>query len=273
MAYKKKYVPKKKENKFTRYARKGRKVLKTTAQVAADVARLSVAVAYMGSRLNVEKKYQDRDVNTGSFGQANGNANGIYMQDVTPVISQGTGSSARVGNSLKLTGMSFPVQFSGQSKTMSARKIKMMLFRVSSANNSVTLTDTINDYFDVNPLTGIIDYNSPKAYRSHKNDGIKLIRQKVYTLPAPTINMFGNDDEINEVEASGFSTKFNVKLQDIIRYNTNGDSLPDGTKYYMFFLTDRGVVTTDATTLDIPILAHDTGVRFRLSQRSWWVDN
>ena len=52
MAYptKRKYVPKKKESKFRRYARKGRKVLKTTAQVAADVARLSAAVAYMGPR-------------------------------------------------------------------------------------------------------------------------------------------------------------------------------------------------------------------------------
>jgi len=272
MAYKKKYVPKKKENKFTRYARKGRKVLKTTAQVAADVARLSVAVAYMGSRLNVEKKYKDVDVNTGSFGQANGNANGIYMQDVTPAISQATGGAGRIGNSLKLTGMSFPVQFSGQANTFSARKIKMMLFRVSSANNSVTLTDTINDYFDVNPLNGIIDYNSPKAYRSHKNDGIKLIRQKVFSLPAPTINTASDDNSIEPYEASGFSTKFNVKLQDILRFAGNDQALPDGTRYYMFFIADKGTVTADST-LDIPVQIRDSGVQFRLSQRTWWVDN
>ena len=270
--YNKKYVPKKKQTKFQRYARKGRKVLKTTAQVAADVARLAVAVGYMSSRLNVEKKYKDIDVNTGSFGQANGNANGIYMQEVTPNMPQGTGSAERVGNSIKLTGLSFPVQFSGQRQTFTSRKIKMMLFRVSSANNTVTLTDTINDYFDVNPLNGIIDYNSPKAYRSHKHDGIKLIRQKVYTLPAVPTTLAGNDDEVSQEERSGFSTKFNVKLDDVLRFNSNGDTYPDGTKYYMFFICDKGVVTT-ASTLDIPITSVDTGVQFRLSQRSWWVDN
>lgn len=270
--YTKKYVPKKKQSKFQRYARKGRKVLKTTAQVAADVARLAVAVGYMSSRLNVEKKYKDEDVNTGSFGQANGNANGIYMQDVTPAMTQGTGSAQRVGNSIKLTGLSFPVQFSGQSHTFTARKIKMMLFRVSSANNSVTLTDTISDYFDVNPLNGIIDYNSPKAYRSHKHDGIKLIRQKVYSLPAVPTTLVGADDEANAEERSGFSTKFNVKLDDVLRFNSNGDILPDGTKYYMFFFADKGTVA-NASTLDIPIPSIDSGVQFRLSQRSWWVDN
>lgn len=272
MAYKKKYIPKKKETKLVRYARKGRKVLKTTVQVAADVARLAVAVGYMSSRLNVEKKFKDVDVNTGSFAQANGNANGIYMQDVTPSMIQGTGSAERVGNSIKLTGLSFPVQFSGQANTFSARKIKMMLFRVSSANNSVTLTDTINDYFDVNPLNGIIDYNSPKAYRSHKHDGIKLIRQKVYSLPAVATNSAGNDDEVEGYEASGFSAKFNVKLDDVLRFNSNGDSLPDGTRYYMFFIADKGTVVTNST-LDIPVTIRDSGVQFRLSQRSWWVDN
>jgi hypothetical protein len=110
MAYqRKKYIPKKKPSRFTRYARKGKKVLKTTAQVAADVARLSAAVAYMGGRLNSEKKYKDRDVITGNFGQVNHNANGIYMIDVTPSIAQGTDSDERIGNSLKLTGMSFPI--------------------------------------------------------------------------------------------------------------------------------------------------------------------
>lgn len=272
MAYKKKYTPKKKETKLVRYARKGRKVLKTTAQIAADVARLTVAVGYMSSRLNVEKKYKDRDVNTGSFGQANGNANGIYMQDVTPNLSQGTGSAERVGNSIKLTGLSFPVQFSGQAHTFTARKIKMMLFRVSSANNSVTLTDTINDYFDVNPLTGIIDYNSPKAYRSHKHDGIKLVRQKIYNLPAVHSTLAGDDDSASAEERAGFSAKFNVKLDDVLRFNDNTDVLPDGTRYYLYFICDKGTVTT-TSTLDIPIPSYDTGVIFRLSQRSWWVDN
>ena len=178
MAYptKRKYVPKKKESKFRRYARKGRKVLKTTAQVAADVARLSAAVAYMGARLNVEKKHLDVDVVTSSVGQTYGEADGIAMLDVTPSIGQGVSRAQRVGNSLKLTGMSFPCQFTGHEKCMAGRKIRMMLFRVTSANNGVSLTDMKNDYFDINPLSGIVDMGSQRQYRNGKHDGISLKR-------------------------------------------------------------------------------------------------
>jgi hypothetical protein len=261
--------------KYKKYVPRPRKVIKTTATLASlarDVMIMKGLTSSVMAGLNTEKKYQDKDVFTGAFGQANGNANGIFMMDVTPAMPQGIGSAQRIGNSIKLTGLSFPVQFSGQSHTFTSRKIKMMLFRVSSANNGVTLTDTISDYFDVNPLNGIIDYNSPKAYRSHKHDGIKLIRQKVYSLPAVPTTIVGNDDEVSAEERSGFSTKFNVKLDDILRFNEDGHSFPDGTRYYMFFLADKGTVT-NASTLDIPIPSIDTGVQFRLSQRSWWVDN
>jgi len=274
MAYKKKYVPKKKETKFTRYARKGRKALKTTAQIAADVARLSVAVGYMSSRLNVEKKFKDRDVVSGQFAQANASGNGIYMMDVTPAISQGIDSDERIGNSLKLTGMSFPIQFSGALRTVSARKLRVMLFKVTAADNGVNLTEAINDYFDVNPINGIIDMNSPKAYRKHTHDGIKLIRSKVYTLPAAASTDYKDDNIVEAEEKSSFMAKFNVKMDEVVRYNSSTDIHPDGCRYYMYFFADKGNCgTTSATVPNVPITETETGVRFTLAQRYWWVDN
>lgn len=269
----KKYTPKKKTSRFTRYARKGKKVLKTTAQVAADVAKLSAAVAYMGTRLNVEKKYKDRDIITGNFAQVNNDANGIYMIDVTPSIAQGIDSDERIGNSLKLTGMSFPIQFSGNAETFSSRKIKVMLFKVTSADNGVNLTEAINDYYDVNPVTGILDMNSPRAYRKHTHDGIKLIRSKVYDLPAPEHALYSSDDLIDNRETSSFMAKFNVKIEDILRYNASGDTTPDGCRYYMYFLADKGNVGNTTSTLDVPVTSVATGVKFTLAQRAWWVDN
>lgn len=270
---KRRYTPKKKTTKFQRFARKGKKVLKTTAQVAADVAKLSAAVAYMGTRLNVEKKYKDRDIITGNVGQVNANANGIYMIDVTPSISQGIDSDERIGNSLKLSGMSFPIQFSGNARTISARKLKVMLFRVTAADNGVTLTEAINDYYDVNPINGIIDMNSPRAYRKHTHDGIQLIRSKVYTLPAVPTTSWVNDDTVEGPEASSFMAKFNVKLDDILRYNSSGDTAPDGCRYYMYFFADKGNVGGSDSTLDVPVTDQLTGVNFKLAQRAWWVDN
>jgi hypothetical protein len=173
MAYQKQY---RKKSPFKKTAPVG-KFMKTTAKYTAkglttagkiaslsrDIALLKGAHALVKSGLNVEKKYKDRDVVDGHFGQVNVNANGIYMVDVTPDISQGLDSDNRIGNSIKLTGMSFPIQFTGSLHTVSARKIKVMLVKVNSADNGVTETEAINDLYDVNPINGIIDMNSPRA--------------------------------------------------------------------------------------------------------------
>ena len=73
--------------------------------------KLAQDLEMVKNRLNVEKKHKDVDVATGSAGQVYENAEGAAIWDVTPNISQGTDSDERVGNSLKLTGMSFPIQF------------------------------------------------------------------------------------------------------------------------------------------------------------------
>jgi hypothetical protein len=283
MAYQKQY---RKKSPFKKTAPVG-KFMKTTAKYTAkglttagkiaslsrDIALLKGAHALVKSGLNVEKKYKDRDVVDGHFGQVNVNANGIYMVDVTPDISQGLDSDNRIGNSIKLTGMSFPIQFTGSLHTVSARKIKVMLVKVNSADNGVTETEAINDLYDVNPINGIIDMNSPRAYRSHKHDGVKVIRSKTYTLKALNHTLVGNDDNTDQLEASSFMAKFNVKLNEIMRYNAGTDTKPDGCRYYMYFLTDKGNVGGSNSTLDVPITVTQSGVQFRLAQRSWWVDN
>ncbi|WP_445779082.1 hypothetical protein [Shewanella sp.] len=265
--------------KYKKYVPKPRKVIKTTATLASlarDIMIMKGLTSSVMAGLNTEKKYVDRDVVSGSFGQVDGNGplGGYYAIDVTPSMAQGLGSANRVGNSIKLTGISLPVQFNGMDHTFSRRKIKMMLFRVSSADNGVSLTETIADYLDPNPINNLFDMNSPRAYRSHKHDGIKLIRSKTYTLPAPVQSTYGSDDLVEDVEQAGFSAKFNVKLQDILRFNLNGDVLPDGTRYYLYFFADKGNgSTTTASTQDVPIKPIKSGVEFRLGQRSWYVDN
>ncbi len=237
------------------------------------LGKLVADLEMIKSRLNVEKKYKDANLVTGHVGQVDVNANGIYMLDVTPSITQGIDSDERIGNSLKVTGLSFPFQFNGSSECISARKIRVMLFRVNSADNGVNLTETITDYFDLNPITGIIDMNSPKAYRRATHDGIKLIRQKTYTLPAVHTTAVGGDDDVDDREYSSFMAKFNVKCDDVLRYNQSSDTAPDGTRYYMFLMADKGNVGSSGSSLAVPIQRVDTGVRFRVAQRTWWVDN
>lgn len=234
-----------------------------------DFAKLAKDVREMKKRQNVEKNYVDRDVLTDSIGQAYANIDGIVTLDVTPIIFQGDGQGNRHGNSLKMTGMSFPMSFIGQSRCHSARKIRVSLMRVRDNNNNTVASDVNSQYWDVNPLTGLRDFNAPRNYRNSKNDGVTCIRSKVYTLKATQHDVPGD-----ETEKSHFSAKFNVTLQDIFRYINNGDTLPDGFRYWLVFQCDAGNRHPSAnSTLDIPIQNDNSGITLRLSQRSWYVDN
>lgn len=277
MAYQKKKTQKKSPSKFRKYAKTAYKTVKgaaTVASLARDVMIMKGLTSSIMAGLNVEKKYLDRDVATVGVGQVNANLPGWYGVDVTPTIAQGLGRDQRVGNSLKFTGMSFPYQINTQQSCGGNRKVKIMLFRVHSADNGVNIQEAIEDYYDLNPMNGIIDMNSPKAYRSHKQDGIRCIRSKTYYLKAPTINTMYNDDTFDGNERAVISGRFNVKLQDIVRYNQNGDTLPDGTRYYMYIFCDAGNTSgTTNSALDVPVVQSWSGVDIRFGQRSFWVDN
>lgn len=262
-----------------KYAKKGYKkvygsrkfpqAVKATANTAKDIAMLAKSIVEIRARLNVEKNYVDRDVVTGRCGQVDVNSDNTQILDVTPIIAQGDGQGQRHGNSLKITGLSLPVQFSGQSNCLNVRKIRLMLLRVRSADNGVDPLEAWEQYTDVNPLNGLRDMNAPKNYRAGSHDGITCVRTANYSLKAPALLQGTGAD----YEQSCFSTKFNVKLQEVFRYATNGDSLPDGIRYYLVIQVDAGNSGINASTLDVPVKLGSSGIEYRLSQRSWFVDN
>lgn len=226
------------------------------------------------NRLNVEKKYKDADISTFAAGQANANADGYNWFDVTPDISQGTDSDERVGNSLKITGLTFPLQFTQQSSCLGARKLRVSLFRVLSADNDVNGQEVVEDYWDTNPLTGLRDYSAPRAYRSGKSDGIKCIRSMVVHVPATSTDN-ASTGLVDNTEINPKTLRMSVKLQDILRYSASGDTKPDGLRYFLVIQCATGNRNTGSatTSLDIPIQSANTGLNCRLAQRSWWVDN
>lgn len=237
--------------------------------VAKDLASLRKDVKEMKKRQNVEKNYADTDLLTGSVGQVvNASGDGVFALNVTPTITQGDGQGNRHGNSLKLTGLSFPMSFIGQTRCHSARKIRVSLMRIRDNNNNTSATDVIEQYWDVNPLNGLRDTNAPRNYRNSKHDGIECIRTKTYMLKETKHDVPGDD-----TEKSHFTAKFNVSLQDVLRYYNNASVSPDGIRYFLVFQCDAGNRGSTASTLDIPVPEGYTGVTLRLSQRSWYVDN
>jgi hypothetical protein len=250
-------------------SRKFSGAVKKTTEVAKDVAALTGSVAMIMARLNVEKNYVDTDVATGSIGQVNINAEGAYKTDITPSISQGDGQGNRHGNSLKMTGISIPFQISSKSNCAGARRLRVSLLKVKSADNGITATEAFEHYWDTNPLTGVRDFNAPRNYRSGAHDGITCVRSQNYVLPGPTLQ----SGTAIDAEKAVLTRKFNVKLQDIFRYDANGDALPTGIRYILVIQADAGNAGTSTSTLDVPITDSNSGMDFRVSQRSWYVDN
>jgi hypothetical protein len=227
--------------------------------------------------LNSEKKFKDVDIITSSVSQIYGASTygGYVVHDVTPVIEQGVENHKRIGSSLKYTGMTFPIQFTGQKNCMSGRKLKVMFFRAYSADNNVDGTEVLTDYLDPNPLNGLYDMGSPRAYRQGKHDGIKLLRSKTYTLKAPTIADAGvSSVELDDIERSGFTCRFNVKLNEVARFAHNTSTKPDGLRYFLVIMCDKGNHhQSTVATADVPVTTVQSGVSYRLAQRVWWIDN
>ncbi len=236
------------------------------------LAKLAADLEMVKSRLNVEKKQIERDVTTNSVAQAYAETgDGLLAIDVTPSMAQGTGEAQRVGNSVKITGMSFPMSFSQQINCMGDRKVRVSLLRVRDLDASNDAYESARAVWDTNPLTGLTDFNSMRAYRNSKNDGISVIRSQVYTVKGPdVIQGTGSIDQERNVK----SCRFNVKLQDILRFAQDSDSNNEGIRYYLIFQCNAGNSHPSLdSTKDIPVTYRATGLALRLCQRIWYVDN
>ncbi len=245
---------------------------RTMRGVAQDVAKIKRDLDSVKSRQNNEKKYKDADIETTTCGQVSHDSDGIKVFDITPAISQGTDSDERVGNSIKLTGMSIPIQFAQQVNTLGDRKVKISLLRVRAADNGVSTSESANLVWDVNPLTSVRDYSAPRAYRSSKNDGVSVLRTMTCYVKGPTLET-GSNGSITNREMNVKDVKFNLKLQDILRFASSGNQNPEGVRYHLVIQCDAGNLSGSGSSLDVPITDASSGLQVRVAQRNWWIDN
>jgi hypothetical protein len=233
---------------------------------------LAKDVEMIKSRLNSEKKHKDADIATASLGQVYQDGDGAAYWDITPNISQGTDSDERVGNSLKLTGMSLPIQFAQQVNTLGDRKVRISVLRVKAADEGVSAVESLNQVWDVNPLTGVRDFHAPRAYRNSKNDGISVLRQMTCYVKGPHLET-GDNGAIGNREMNPKNLTLNLKLNDILRYGDSSHSTPDGIKYYLIIQCNAGNSSGSNSGLDVPITDNSSGLQVRIAQRNWWIDN
>lgn len=243
------------------YGRRGLRMSKHS------IPKIVKDVEMIKNRLNVEKKLTTGLVQTGTVGQADGNIAGYVVHDLTPLWTQGVGESQRVGNSLKLTGFHMKTQFKGQDSTGTLRRLKIQLIKTTRPA-TVTLSTIINDMYDINPLTGFVDYHSDRDYSDNQKTE-KVIRTCYVTLPnQPSAFTGGTYAQIADKTIP-------VKLNDVLRFENNLTSAPNDVRYFVVIFCDTGNKSPSAASTNSGVMLQpvNTGVEYQFHNKFWYVDN
>jgi len=222
---------------------------------------------YIKSRLNVEKKFINNAVSTAVVGQVNVNAPAYYAVDLLPTWVQGDGESQRVGNSLKLTGYNQKLQFTGMTNMYSTRRIRVQYIKTTDRVNS--LPNILADIFDVNPLTGNIDYFSEKNYANSRK-AHKIIRTMNYSIRAGSGIDVGNAPFTRPIGDMNCS----LKLNDVLRFGSDADTSPQDYRLFCVIFVDAGNISGTASgNAGAMVSTAFTGLNVQWHGRTWYVDN
>jgi len=231
------------------------------SQVAKDLA-------WVKSRLNVEKKIYKGSVQDGDVAQIHNNSEGYFAQDITPIIDQGDGVSERNGNSIKLTGFNNKLQFLGQDNCFSTRRLKVHYIKTTDTTS--TLGHIIDDVYDINPLTGFRDYFSEFNYTNTKAH--RVVMKRNYTVRASS----GMDamSSTNRTKPLG-DMNISMKMNDICRFHNNITQDIQDYRIIMVIFCDTGNTHPNVAASNNGVMVQNakSGLEFKHHYRFWYVDN
>jgi len=225
-------------------------------------------VRFLKSIVNAEKHKQVyASINDFNYvGQVNVNASGHWVMDVTPNLTQGVGTSNRVGSSIKWHASNWRFLFKQQVSAQSQMKIKVMLIAVKGIAQS-NVSNIVSSMYDGNPFVGgatIYDYNAPRNQDNFKN--YQILKSKTITMRADDYNTQTNIHNLN------FGYKFKNH-----HVKWDGDSATIvGGQVIMLIVADSGNYnTTTVSTLanGVPFLNTNTGAQFSFIQTHYYYDN
>lgn len=219
-------------------------------------------VEMIKSRLNVEKKFVQGDITNGLVAQADAASPGYFISTLTPLIPLGTGENERNGGSIKLTGLTIQLQMLAQMNRWSSCRFKACI--VSSTDPAPV--NVITDLWDVNPLTGFVDYYSNYNY-SNQRRAHKVERTIYFKL--------GRSETLSNSAAvkATSSLRISHKFDRVTRFEGSA-SFPKDIHYFLFIFADSGnysPLTSGNTGVMQP--GNETGVEIQEYFRWWYVDN
>lgn len=246
------------------YGRKGLRMGKQSlSKIAKDVMMIK-------SQLNVEKKYLDTaETVNGSVGQVNVNAEGRDVVAITPVISQGTGESDRVGNSIKATGLVVKMNVIKQINAQGPRRLKLFIVRSSDPDlPGATVHEKI---LDVNPMSGLRDFHSNLDYTQLKDGRLRILATKNIYLPQDSGVASGTMDT-RERQTRAITCA--IKLNEVLRFETDNANQPENCRYWAVLVADNGNRGgTNSSLVDIFVWQNESAIDYKMTTRFWYVDN
>lgn len=260
--YGRKIVRKAKRYAKKRYLRKG-----AGYKTGVRLNKLIQDVRLIKGALNTEKKYAEKqEVFFG--GQVNGNASAHHALNLLPVIGNGTsGVGQRVGNSIKITGISVKFQCIAQDPDFRVSEGKFRFIIFEDKDNVRTSITGLEEMYDNNQITGLLDYNSERNLATFKN--FRIFCNKTFKIPD------GNDTGNAQFhQPVFFSRHFSLKMNHHVKYDESSNDQLSGRLHYAVIFDHGNTSTTVAsTTSNIPVTQIESGYKFNLVIRSWYVDN
>jgi hypothetical protein len=168
MAYKK--YAKKGLKKAGRYVKK--RYFKGKGYTDPKISTMARDVMRLKQMINAEKQNVETAVtNEYDLAQYNGvsTSGSRVLAGIMPPISQGVGEDNRKGDSLKICSWVLKLQvYNNGNDTLSGVNYKFYVVR-QPVNPPSTTSDTMGDFLEPNPFSGVIDYYSNRNYQHYKD--------------------------------------------------------------------------------------------------------
>lgn len=240
-------------------ARKGvRKVAKKTQPRTFRQKVLSVI-----NRVSEKKKVTYQNVAPQGVSQVYGNTDGWNCLELTPQPAQGTANNQRLGSEISLTSINLRMQFYQQSATVGPIKLRYHLVWVKGGDQSITVSQFMNEFLSVDPFSVHRDYNSSR----------NIDYMSVFRVLRSGRCILGQDSAASQtmIKDVRLGCKFAKPLT--IRFNGNLTTVAQG-KVFLVVLADSGnySTTTANTETNIPVQAINTGALFNYFIELYYTD-
>lgn len=251
----------------------GRRIYKATGLVnpirkgRVSTTRLIKDVAMLKGIINSEKFRVETMAEGIQIGQVNANTSGHYIQDFTPLPSQGDGYNNRQGNSIRWKSSHYSLFLQRNGNSVGSMKVQIELIKVigepySSASNILGKFIEPNRWIAGGTIYDIASDRKPEYFKQYR-----VLRKLTISLPA--LQYAGQTGAQQKI------VNFGLKLPNHhVKWNNNSNTLADGQVICLIRCDTGNANQSTVSTLDsIQNTAANSGLSMSWNKVDYYYDN